>query len=60
MFVGGGYAGIEALAELEDMTMYATRYYPDLSKGDIRFVLVEATGRILPEVGEDLGRYTVE
>jgi NADH dehydrogenase len=60
VFVGGGYAGIEALAELEDMTMYATRYYPDLSKGDIRFVLVEATGRILPEVGEDLGRYTVE
>ena len=26
----------------------------------MRFVLVEATGRILPEVGEDLGRYTVE
>ena len=59
VFVGGGYAGIEALAELEDMTTYATRYYPELSKGDIRFVLVEATGRILPEVGEDLGRYTV-
>jgi NADH dehydrogenase len=60
VFVGGGYAGIEALAELEDMATYATRYYPELSKGDIRFVLVEATGRILPEVGEDLGRYTVE
>lgn len=60
VFVGGGYAGIEALAELEDMAMYATRYYPDLATGDIRFVLVEATGRILPEVGEDLGRYTVE
>ena len=60
VFVGGGYAGIEALAELEDMASYATRYYPELSKGDIRFVLVEATGRILPEVGEDLGRYTVE
>ena len=60
VFVGGGYAGIEALAELEDMTTYATRYYPDLSKGDIRFVLVEASSRILPEVGEDLGRYTVE
>src|SRR4051795_12680743 len=59
VFVGGGYAGIEALAELEDMAAYATRYYPELSKGDIRFVLVEATGRILPEVGEDLGRYTV-
>jgi NADH:ubiquinone reductase (H+-translocating) len=60
VFVGGGYSGIEAMAELEDMTMYATRYYPDLSKGDIRFVLIEATGRILPEVGEDMGRYTVD
>jgi NADH:ubiquinone reductase (H+-translocating) len=59
VFVGGGYSGIEALGELEDMTMHATRYYPDLSKGDIRFVLVEATGRILPEVSEDLGEYTV-
>lgn len=60
VFVGGGYAGIEALAELEDMATYATRYYPDMATEDIRFVLVEATGRILPEVGEDLGRYTVE
>jgi NADH dehydrogenase len=60
VFVGGGYAGIEALAELEDMANYATRYYPELSKGDLRFVLVEATGRILPEVSEDLGKYTVE
>ncbi len=59
VFVGGGYSGIEALAELEDMVMYATRYYPDLAKSEIRFVLVEATGRILPEVGEDMGRYTV-
>jgi NADH dehydrogenase len=60
VFVGGGYAGIEALAEIEDMANYATRYYPELSKGDLRFVLVEASGRILPEVGEDLGKYTVE
>jgi NADH:ubiquinone reductase (H+-translocating) len=60
VFVGGGYAGIEALAELEDMANYATRYYPELSKGDLRFVLVEATGRILPEVGDKLGEYTVE
>jgi NADH:ubiquinone reductase (H+-translocating) len=59
VFVGGGYAGIEALAELEDMARYATRYYPDLSKGDVRFVLVEAAGRILPEVSADLGEYTV-
>jgi NADH dehydrogenase len=60
VFVGGGYAGIEALAELEDMASYATRYYPTLSSKELRFVLVEATERILPEVGEDLGRYTVD
>src|SRR3982750_2769455 len=48
-FVGGGYAGIEAFAELEDMAHYAIEhYYPRLSAADMRWVLVEATGRILP------------
>ncbi|WP_190129902.1 NAD(P)/FAD-dependent oxidoreductase [Streptomyces mashuensis] len=59
VFVGGGYAGVEALAELEDMARYATRYYHNVEPEDLKFVLVEATGRILPEVGEDLGRYAV-
>jgi NADH:quinone reductase (non-electrogenic) len=59
VFVGGGYAGVEAMAELEDMARYATRYYERIQPGDLRFVLVEATGRILPEVGEDMGLYTL-
>ena len=42
------------------MARYATRYYANIARGDMRCVLVEATDRILPEVGEDLGRYTVE
>jgi NADH:quinone reductase (non-electrogenic) len=60
VFVGAGYAGVEAFAELEDMARYATRYYDSIEPSDMRWVLVEATGRILPEVGEDLGRYTVD
>jgi NADH:ubiquinone reductase (H+-translocating) len=60
VFVGGGYAGVEAFAELEDMARYATRYYDNVKPGDMRWVLVEASDRILPEVGADLGRYTVE
>jgi NADH:ubiquinone reductase (H+-translocating) len=60
LFVGGGYAGVEALAELEDMARYAVRYYPDLQPEDLNFVLVEATNRILPEVSEEMGHYTVE
>jgi NADH dehydrogenase len=59
LFVGGGYAGVEALAELEDMARFATRYYDNIEPADLRWVLVEAADRILPEVGTDLGRYTV-
>ncbi|MDQ1289471.1 MAG: hypothetical protein QG622_3037 [Actinomycetota bacterium] len=58
VFVGGGYAGVEALAELEDLARDAMRYYPALSPRDLHFVLVEATDRILPEVGPDMGEYT--
>jgi NADH:ubiquinone reductase (H+-translocating) len=58
--VGGGYAGIEALAELQDMAKDALRYYPYLQPHHMRWVLVEATDRILPEVGPDMGKYTVD
>jgi NADH dehydrogenase len=58
-FVGGGYAGVEALAELEDLARDATAYYQHISPDDLRFVLVEALGRILPEVGDDMGEYTL-
>jgi NADH dehydrogenase len=60
-FVGGGYAGVEAFAELEDMARYAIeRYYPRLSPSDMRWVLVEAMGRILPEVDLDMAAWTVK
>ncbi len=59
VFVGGGYAGVEALAELEDLARDAVRYYRRIEAEDLRFVLVEATGRILPEVGPDMGQYTI-
>jgi len=60
VFIGGGYAGIEAFAEIEDMAQYALGYYPSLLSSELRFVLVEASNRILPEVAEDMGRYTVD
>ncbi|MGW5352567.1 NAD(P)/FAD-dependent oxidoreductase [Streptomyces sp. NPDC004031] len=59
VFVGGGYAGVEALGELENMARYALRYYHNVRPEDMKWVLVEATDRILPEVGEQLGRYAV-
>ena len=60
-FVGSGYAGVEAFAELEDMARYAVEhYYPRLSPADMRWVLVEAMGRILPEVDLDMAAWTVK
>ncbi|MET9650368.1 NAD(P)/FAD-dependent oxidoreductase [Streptomyces sp. NPDC006460] len=59
VFVGGGYAGVEALAELEDMARYTARYYHNVKPEDLRWILVEASGRILPEVGEEMGRYAI-
>ncbi|MFJ2824764.1 NAD(P)/FAD-dependent oxidoreductase [Streptomyces toxytricini] len=59
VFVGGGYAGVEALGELEDMARYAARYYHNIKPEDMKWVLVEATDRILPEVGPQMGVYTV-
>jgi len=59
-FVGGGYAGVEALAELEDMARDACRYFPSIEPSDLSWYLIEATDRILPEVGPDMGRWTLE
>ncbi|MEU9102586.1 FAD-dependent oxidoreductase [Streptomyces sp. NPDC048361] len=59
VFVGGGYAGVEALAELEDMARYTARYYHNIKPEDLKWILVEASNRILPEVGEEMGTYAI-
>ena len=59
-FVGGGFAGIEALGELEAMARDAVRIHPGMRQADLRFVLVEGSHRVLPEVSEELGGYTLE
>jgi NADH dehydrogenase len=58
VFVGAGYAGTEALAELNDLVRDAMRYYPRLRDAPQRWVLVEAQERILPEVNESLAGWT--
>ena len=57
--VGGGFAGVEALAELQAMAERAGKYYPSLSPCQMRWVLVEATSRILPDLDLALGQWTV-
>ncbi|HEX5800072.1 MAG TPA: NAD(P)/FAD-dependent oxidoreductase [Gaiellaceae bacterium] len=57
VFVGAGYAGVEALAELSDLAADALRYYPRLRHVPQRWVLVDAAPKILPEIPTRLGDY---
>ncbi|HET9437248.1 MAG TPA: NAD(P)/FAD-dependent oxidoreductase [Gaiellaceae bacterium] len=57
VFVGAGYAGVEALAELKDMARAALRFYPELHGRPQRWVLVDAAPKILPEIPRRLGEY---
>ena len=60
VFVGAGYAGVEALAELADLVRDALRYYPALRDAPQRWVLVDAAPKILPEIPPRLGDYAAE
>lgn len=60
VFVGGGYTGVEALGELIDLAKLAVAEYPNLSRSDLRWVLVEALDRVAPEVGVKLSGWTLE
>ncbi|OQO89891.1 NAD(P)/FAD-dependent oxidoreductase [Saccharomonospora piscinae] len=54
VFVGGGYTGVEAIAELQDMALDVLEGYPELDRTEMRWILVEAMDRILGTVSEDL------
>jgi NADH dehydrogenase len=57
VFVGAGYAGVEALAELSDLVADALSWYPKLRGVPQRWVLVDAAPKILPEIPPRLGEY---
>jgi NADH:ubiquinone reductase (H+-translocating) len=58
--VGGGFAGIEAFAELRSLATYLLRYYPTISFDEVQFHLVEAMGRIMPEVSLETSHWVLK
>ena len=60
VFVGAGYAGVEALAELADLVKDALRWYPRLRSARRRWVLVDAAPKILSEIPTRLGDYAAK
>jgi NADH dehydrogenase len=59
VFVGAGYAGLEGLAELQDFTADVIDLYPRCRVTGMRWILVEATERVMPEIGPKLADFAV-
>jgi NADH dehydrogenase len=57
VFVGAGYAGLEGLAELQDFAADVLDLYPRCRTQGVRFILVEARERVMPEVPKDLSEF---
>jgi len=55
---GGGFAGVETVAALNDFVREALPFYPALGEDLLRVMLVHSGPAILPELGESLGRYS--
>ncbi|GAA4432307.1 FAD-dependent oxidoreductase [Bremerella cremea] len=54
---GGGFSGVECIAEMDDFLKKAVRAFPNIGPGDLRMVLIQSADRILPEMKENLASY---
>jgi len=54
---GGGFAGVETIAGINDFVRGALKAYPGLREDMVRVVLIHPGAVVLPELGEKLGRY---
>ncbi|MDI2099512.1 NAD(P)/FAD-dependent oxidoreductase [Ruicaihuangia caeni] len=58
--VGGGFAGIEIFAELRSFASSLLNRYPELNFSDTHFHLIEAMGRIMPEVSLETSKWVIK
>ena len=54
---GGGFAGVETIGSINDFFKAALPYYPTIRSEMIRVILVHPGEFVLPELGEELGRF---
>jgi len=54
---GGGFAGVETTGAVNDFVRDTARFYPSIPQEEIRVVIIHPQGYLLPELGEDLGRF---
>lgn len=58
--VGGGFAGIELYGEMRSLASSLLRRYPEIAFDDVKFHLIEAMGRIMPEVSQKTSEWVIK
>ena len=58
LVAGGGFAGVETVAAVNDFVREAVRFYPNIRQSDVRVAVVHPGSFLLPELGQELGQYT--
>ena len=58
--VGGGFSGVETFAEMVDLGRRLIKVHPEVTSDELRFHLIEATGKILPEIPQEDSQWVVE
>jgi NADH dehydrogenase len=59
VIIGGGFSGVETAGELVDFLYASLRFYPRIRAEDLRICLLHGTDRLLPELSERLGAFTL-
>jgi NADH:ubiquinone reductase (H+-translocating) len=57
VIAGGGFSGVEVVAELNDFVHHVARHYPGIDRKELRVVLVQSMDRLLPEVSASLAAF---
>jgi NADH dehydrogenase len=57
VIVGGGYSGVETAGQVWDLLRDVQRFYPRVRPEEFRLVLVQSGTYLLPQIGEELGKY---
>ena len=59
--IGGGFAGVEIASEINHLVQDASKtYYPNIDRTKLKVILISARNGILPEVGEELGKFALD
>src|SRR5580700_1854689 len=57
VIVGGGYSGVETAGQIWDLLRDVQRFYPRINPKEFRLVLVHSGAFLLPQIGQELGKY---